>query len=341
MEKPNNDPQALIPVEPAAAQLAGEFHYFNPKLFVDTPADRDRDEPLAQEAKLLFDKAFEGLVVPSAPPAPRHKVISAYIQVALEKGYVTENDVIIYLSEHRVGKANARRSIKLHLGSHALFAGKAAARAREIVPPLPTPERSKPKKNVVTVGPPPGHSRAEVARVSGPSQFDESTKFAGGVVMATLVTPELLISLNRQCVKMLDPEALSAAIVPLEDTPYGDDLFIRPMKIPHIHRHSLSVLSDDTLTICGGKETVLNEEERLLFNILLTFGKFGVMPLALNETGISAPYSAMGKLRTKINTHGFGIIRKQGTGELRTDTLLPNPALIRFHDKRTSETSTP
>ena len=161
-------------------------------------------------------------------------------------------------------------------------------------------------------------------------------------MLASLVPPELLISLNQQLVKMLEPETLSAAIVPLEDTPYGDDSFIRPMKlVAHIHRHGLRVLSDDTLTICGGDEIILDEDERLLFNILLTFGKFGVMPLALNETGISAPDSVMGKLRTKFNTHGYGIIRKQGVGTLRTHTLLPNPALIRFRDNRTAETSAP
>ena len=303
MEKPSNVTSQASPVETAVAQLDGQLNYFDPGLYINAPVVRD--EPFAQEAKLLLATAFEEPVGPPVTALPRHKLVSAYIQVAIAKGLVSERDVVIYLRDRQIDEADAHQSIKRHLGGHDLFADETI--------------------------------QAEATRSSEPGRRQATTKFTGNIMLARVVPPELLMSLQRRFVNLLDSESLAAAIVPIADTPYGDGAYVRKMRrIPLIHRHSLNVLSDDTLRICGDQEVVLNEDERLVFNTLLTFGEFGVVPAALDQMGLGAPSNVLKALRTKLNTHGDGVVGKQFIGTIHTHVLQPNPVMIRLRDRRSA-----
>lgn len=268
---------------------------------------------------------------------PRYRIASAYIQVALVKDNFTKKDVVDYLLERGVSRQDANEGLRAHvyLGDYALRAAQARDAASRIIMPLPT-KRPKFERQAVTLPPQRVVTPAERQLAAVQPAIDNRHRFPGTVMVGSQVPPELLTKMQRGFIAMLEPSSLAAAIVPLEDTAYSGIVY------PHIRRepgqrnlrHDLNILADDTVRVCGMKDVVLDDEETLIVNILLTFGKFGLMTSALGEAGITQPWHAMKALRHKLNHNAHGVINKFLLGTVPVDVLGPAPAQVRIKDMR-------
>jgi len=339
MENLNNEPPVIDPTGLDTTQTDTEAPAGQSVPVSEQPPSGY--EALSLDDKLLLlrapSQAERLLATPDTTLLPRHRVASAYIQVALEKGEVSERDVLDYLHSPHIGTAVARTAINFYFGSHEHHAKEATLNAKQIVVPPPTPKRRRPKKIEQSSSPVPSSPFEQANRPAKPTPPPEPPRFARKDLTAATAPPEILLYLHRKLVTELGPATLAAAIARIEDTPYGDDIYARKMELPGHHRHSINVLSDDTLKVCDQPDITLGEDERLIFNILLMFGRFGVVRQALDATGIKAPNKVLKGLRHRVNTHSAGIINVQRVSGARTDVLQHNPRAIRFLDTRHQE----
>lgn len=273
---------------------------------------------------------------PAGPPKPipRYRVSSAFIQVALEKGTVTRKDVIDYLLEHRVGRRAAIAGLEeqLHTGGFALRAAQAQSFAGTIIAPAPTKRLIKSNREPVTLPPPRLVTPEERLVADQQRAADMLRRHPGTVALARLVPRELLTNLQRGFIEMLDPSSLAAALVPLKDSAYGNVPYQRRI-IGH-HHHMLNILANDTVKVCGTWELPLNDEEILITNVLLTFGKYGLITAALDKAGITNPGLAMNALRRKLNINGHRIISKDRYRLVPVQILGPMPSTVWIKDER-------
>ncbi len=319
------------------------------------PSEESRPQLQPTEARAsLFDAAAENQVLNLEPMLlsqrpteaaatapdiiPRYRIASAYIQVALVKDNFTKKDVVDYLLERGVSRQDANEGLRAHvyLGNYALRAAQAGDAASRIIMPQPT-KRPKFDRQAVTLPPQRVVTPAErQAAIAAQPAIDDRHWFPGTVMVGSQVPPELLTNMQRGFIAMLEPSSLASALVPLEDTAYSGIVY------PHIRhqpgqrnlRHDLNILADDTVRVCGMKDVVLDDEETLIVNILLTFGKFGLMTSALSEAGISQPWHAMKALRHKMNRNAHGVINKYLLGTVPVNVLGPAPAQVRIKDMR-------
>lgn len=268
---------------------------------------------------------------------PRYRIASAYIQVTLAKGNASKKDVVDYLLERGVSRQDANEGLRAHvyLGDYALRAAQARDAASRIVMPQPT-KRPKFTRQAVTLPPQRVVTPAERQAAVAQTALDDRRQFPGTVMLGSQVPPELLTNMQRGFIAMLEPSSLAAALVPLEDTAYSGIVYphIRHQPGQRSQRHDLNILADDTVRVCGMKDVVLDDEETLIVNILLTFGKFGLMTSALSEAGIAQPWHAMKALRHKMNRNAHGVINKYLLGTVPVNVLGPAPAQVRIKDMR-------
>ncbi len=298
--------------------------------------------PLVEHAPLQFGPPIIerdlrlSAEAPAAPSAliPSYRITSALIQVALEQGSVTKKGVIDFLVKRRVSRQEAIDGLKAHvyMDNFAYVAAQAQDYAKTIVAPEPTKRRPKFNRESVTLPPQRTVTPEERQSISERRVTDIIHQHPGTVALAQLVPSDLLTNLQRGFIEMLDPINLSTALVPLEDSAYWDVPF-QP-RLNGRHQHAIKILADDTVRVCGIGELALSREEILITNVLLTFGKYGLISAALDKAGIVKPRQAMNSLRHKLNTGGHGVITKERYGSAPINVLGPVPSMVWIKDLR-------
>lgn len=300
----------------------------------DLVSELDPTVLLAAQARIVPE--VEELFAP--PPKkelvviPKHRVVSAYVLTAFEKGEFRRKDVVDRLYQGGASRGAANKSINIHIGSHADFYTRAQQIAGNINwDALTKPTRPKKAKTVFQARP-----VSEEARQSAREEwFKTDAKFAGRQSLSEIISDDDLIELQHMLIKDLDFDHLAAALLPLAETAFAEqepEQHFIDYDGKRRHKHKVALASRVSVKVCGGNKLPTGDEERVVFNILMLLGSVGVSPEALALAGLEHSSKTLKSLQSQVNRDSHFAVSQQRNRSIKVFNI--DSRFVRLTDRR-------